>query len=258
MICITIGIGPIHESLARISARCLQEMTGLDVLILGERELKQSGLTNAAALKLKAFDFVNYDNILYFDADWFCIRNWNPTVLSNNSLISACNDFVLTIDFPKQYQGYDYHKFECYHLNNLAFHPISEIRDDYINEIKDFSKINLEFGKWINTGFWIANKKYHQQWLNKSLDYYNGSVGHHPEYYEQPAMNKAIEELEIGINYLSRKYNVLVTSRKDWPDKLVGLHIKIKHHQDFVDRIIRGLIKTPEQVKEYFANDKRK
>lgn len=256
MIGVTIGISPIHEALAKLSAKCFQEMTGLDVLILGDKELKQSGLTHPASLKLKAFDFVNDDNVLYFDADWFCTKNWNPTIFSNSKTISASNDFVLNIDFPKQYPEYDNRKFDDYHLNNLAFHPTTEIRTDYIKEIKKFSGTELEFGKWINTGLWIANKNYHQEWLNKSLEYYLGSVGHHPEYYEQPAMNKAIEELELEINYLGRKYNTLIVSEKKWSDSLVGLHVKLKHHQNFIDRIISNQIQTSKQVNEYFFNGK--
>ncbi len=256
MIGVTIGISPIYEALAKLSAKCFKEMTGLEVVVLGERELNQSGLAHPASLKLKAFDFVAEDNILYFDADWFCTKIWNPTTFSNSKLITACNDFVLNIDFPKQYPEYHMRKFDDYHLNNLAFHPTSEIRTDYINEIKKFSGIELEFGKWINTGLWIANKMHHQQWLNKSLEYYLGSVGHHPEYYEQPAMNKAIEELELEINYLSRKYNTLIVSKKKWLDSLVGLHVKLKHHQNFIDRIISNEIQTSKQVNEYFFNGK--
>ena len=182
MIGITIGINPIYEALAKLAAKCFQEMTGLDVLVLGERELMQSGLTHPASLKLKIFDFVKDDNIIYFDADWFCTQNWNPIIYSGSKSIIACNDFVLNIDFPKQYPDYDFHKFDNYHLNNLALRPITDIRNDYINEIKEFSGIKMGFAKWINTGLWIANKKHHQEWLNKSLEYYIDSVGHHPQY----------------------------------------------------------------------------
>jgi len=256
MIGVTIGIGPVHEAIAKISAKCFLEMTGLDVLILGEKELKQSGLTHPASLKLKAFDFVDDDDILYFDADWFCIKNWNPLIFNNSKLITVCNDFVLKIDFPKQYEDYDVKKFDDYNLNNLAFHSISEIRNEYIDEIKEFSGIKLEYSKWINTGLWIANKKHHQEWLDKSFKNYIGSIGHHPQYYEQPSMNKAIEELGLEIKYLGRKYNTLVASKKKWLDGLVGMHVKLKHHQDFIDKIISSQIQTSQQVKEYFLNGK--
>ncbi|PKP35447.1 MAG: hypothetical protein CVU00_02510 [Bacteroidetes bacterium HGW-Bacteroidetes-17] len=256
MIGITIGISPIYEALAKLSAKCFQEMTSLEVTILGEKELLQSGLTHPASLKLKAFDFVEDDNILYFDADWFCTNIWNPTIFSNCKLITACNDFVLKIDFPNQYPDYDFRKFDDYHIENLASHPISEIRNDYINEIKEFSGLKLEFGKWINTGMWIANRKHHQEWLNKSLGYYIGSIGHHPEYYEQPAMNKAIEKLDLKINYLSRKYNTLVVKEKKWSNSLVGMHVKVKHHQDFIEKITSNQIQTSKQVNEYFFNGK--
>ena len=258
MIGIIIGINPIYKELAKLSAKCFQEMTGLEALILGESELQKSGLTHPASLKLKAFDYVDDNNIIYFDADWFCIKKWNPTTHSDSKLITACNDFVLKIDFPKQYPEYNSLNFDDYHLNNLAFHPSTEIRSDYVKEIKEFSDLKLEYGRWINTGLWIANKEHHYEWLEKSLEYYIGSTGHHPEYYEQPAMNKAIDVLGIKINYLGRKYNTLVASEKQWPDCLVGMHVKVKHHQDFINRIINNQINTSKQVKEYFLYGKFK
>lgn len=252
MIGVTIGINPIYEALAKLSADCFKEMTGLEVIILGDKELRECGLTHPASLKLATFDFVDEDNILYFDADWFCTKKWNPTIFTYRESITACNDFVLTIDWPNQYQDYDNTKFNDYHLDNLSFHPITETRTDYINEIKTFSGIKSDYSKWINTGLWIANRKYHKDWLNKSLEYYTGSVGHHSEYFEQPAMNLALEELGIEINYLSRNYNTLVATRHKWPPCLAGLHIKTKHHQEFVSKVLSYEIKTAKQVQEFF------
>ena len=252
MIGVTIGINRIYNSLAKLSTQCFKEMTGLDSIILGEKELKKSGLSHPASLKLMAFDFVGDDNIVYFDADWFCVKNWNPTTFSGEKSIIACNDFVLNIDFPKQYQDYDIHNFNNYHLNNLASHALPEIRNEYIKEIEAFSRIKLKYGKWINTGLWIANKKYHNEWLKKSLEFYISGVGHHPEYYEQPAMNLAIEKLGIEVNYLSRKYNTLVATRRKWPTYLNGLHVKVKHHQEFISKISNSEIKTTRQVQDYF------
>jgi hypothetical protein len=252
MVGVTIGINTIHEVLAKLSAYCFSEMTGLEVIILGEKELQKSGLSHPASLKLKAFDFVNDDNILYFDADWFCTQNWNPKIFENMKSITACNDFVLNIDWPNQYHKYDFVKFNDYHLDNLAFHPITESRSDYINEIRTFSKILLEYGKWINTGFWIANREYHKDWLDKSMEYYTNSIGHHLEYYEQPAMNLAIEELGIKVNYLNRNYNTLVATREKWPPYLVGLHVKVKHNKKFLSKVLSGEIKTTKQVQDFF------
>ena len=67
---------------------------------------------------------------------------------------------------------------------------------------------------------------------------------------------RSIEELVLEINYLSRKYNTLIVSEKKWSDSLVGLHIKLKHHQNFMDRIISNHIQTSKQVNEYFFNGK--
>ena len=253
MVGVTIGINPVYKSLAKLSALCLQEMTGLDVIILGEKEILKSNLIHPAALKLKIFDLLNDDNIFYFDADWFCIQRWNPLEYENTESITACNDFVLIDDWPKQYADYDLEKFENYPSSSLSFCSIQNIRQDYLKEINQFSGIEMNCLDWINTGFWIANRIYHVEWLNKSLEFYNGKVGHHNQYYEQPAMNKAIEMLCLKVNYLNRKYNTLVATGYNWPASLIGLHVKIKHHQNFVDRVLSGEIKSTLQVREYFV-----
>ena len=252
MIGVTIGVNPIYKELAKLSARCFEEMTGLEVIILGEKEFMKSGLPHPASLKLAIFDLVNKENILYFDADWFCTKKWNPIIFNNKKAITACNDFVLNCDWPNQYENYDNAKFHNYHLDNFSSHLFSETRNDYINEIKSFSGIKSEYDKWINTGLWIANRAYHKEWLNKSMEYYIGFVGHHSEYYEQPAMNLAIEKLGIEVNYLSRTYNTLVATRDKWPPYLLGLHVKVKHHQKFLSKVLAGEIKNVKQVQDFF------
>jgi hypothetical protein len=77
-------------------------------------------------------------------------------------------------------------------------------------------------------------------------------MGHHPEYYEQPAMNKALEGLNTQVNYLNRKYNTLVASRNTWPGYLIGLHVKTNRHPDFIAKVISGKITSTAQVKDHF------
>jgi hypothetical protein len=249
MLGVTIGINPIHKALALLSSYCLKEMTGLDVVILDESHLLQSGLSHPAALKLMVFDLVKDDNILYFDADWFCIQEWLPQDHQNTTSINACHDFMLNADWPDQYTGYQLEDFDNYPSTRLLN---SVIRTDYVSGIQEFCDLKSSCLNWINTGFWIANKNHHQEWLKKALIYYQSAKGHHPEYYEQPAMNKALEDLNIEVNYLNRKYNTLIASRNTWPGYLIGLHVKVNRHPDFIEKIISGKITSTTQVKDHF------
>lgn len=255
MIAVTIGINPLFKALASLSANCIQETTGLDTLILTEKELKQSELLHPAALKLKVFDFTNDNTVLFFDADWFSINNWNPNVYENNEAIIGCHDFILSDDWTEQYATTDIRSPEEYFNDITLFSHRKNLRTDYIEEIERFNSTTNSFSKWINTGFWIANKTNHTKWLSDSLKFYNGLPGHHPQYYEQPAMNKAIDNSNPKIEYLSRKFNTLVATRTKWPNFLIGLHVKIKHNKTFSDLVMQKKITTVAQVREQFLND---
>ena len=252
MIGVTIGIGPVHKALASISAKCFNETTGLEVVILTEKELRQTDLLHPAALKLKVFDFVKDDSIIYFDADWFSVKQWNPTIYENDEEIIACHDFISNYDWPEQYSTSKKNYIEYCFNNDLQLSNKNHLRTDYIEEIEQFIDSKDSFTKWINTGFWIVNRNNHFQWLEYSLKYYIESIGHHFQYYEQPAMNVALMNLNLKVKYLDRKYNILVATRKKWPDFLIGLHVKIKHNGTFSDLVMQNKITNVEQVKDYF------
>lgn len=255
MIGVTIGIGPFYNALAKLSAKCFNETTGLDAIILTEKEFQKTQLLHPAALKLKIFDFVKNDSVLYFDADWFSIKQWNPTIYENDEKIIACHDFISIYDWPNQYLSskkdyFEHCIYEDEHLSN-----INQLRTDYIEEIERFTNSKNNYTKWINTGLWIINSNSHFQWLECSLKYYTESIGHHPQYYEQPAMNEALINLNLKLKYLDRKYNILVATRKKWPDFLIGLHVKIKHNSLFSDLVMQNKITKVEQVKSFFLNN---
>lgn len=248
---VTIGIGARHSALAQVSARCLMQMAGINVVILSGKDLVQSGLTHPAALKMKLFDIIPDDEIFYFDADWFCIKKWDIIPFQINIPVYACNDFVSIDDWPGQYASCSEEYFE-------ATPELREgnIRRDYVDEINLFSKNNSDCSRWINTGFWIANRKYHKKWLDYSLNLYNNDIGHHPQYYEQPAMNRALDLLQTDIHFLPRKYNILLATGRKWPSNIIGMHVKVKHHSKFLEEIIYGRISEPNEVQKYFLEIK--
>src|SRR5438270_686014 len=69
MIAVTIGIGEAYKKLAEHAAQAVHEMTGLKTLILDDQHFTRSGLPHPHHLKLRLFDLVNDDTIMFFDSD---------------------------------------------------------------------------------------------------------------------------------------------------------------------------------------------
>ncbi len=254
MIAVTIGISPLYKALASVSAQCVREMTGLDTLILTEKELQQFNISHPAALKLKIFDIITDSTVLFFDADWFCVNTWNPYTYENSIEVISCHDFILSDDWSEQYYNIDIEDLEKYFNDEDLLSHRKNLRKEYISEIENFISLWNSFPNWINSGFWIANRKHHEKWLNDSLSFYFGDPGHHPQYYEQPSMNKALVKSNIGVKFLCRKFNTLVATRKKMPAFLIGLHVKIKHNKNFSDLVIQKKITTALEVKKHFMN----
>ena len=253
MVGVTIGVFPEYEALAKFSANCFQQMTGLRTVVLDTKLYQSSELPHPAALKMKVFDFVSDDQIVYFDADWICINRWNPIKLAEESRLACCSDFFSRVDFPRQYLQKGAAQFES--CPTAADWPYADldVRTEYEKEIRQFSGLTLPCEQWINTGFWIASREAHEPWLQLSLGYYRSEVGHHPEYFEQPAMNKALEALHLDVHYMKRKYNTLVSTRSKWPDSLIGLHVKLRRNREFLRKLANGEVQTPDEVRSHFC-----
>lgn len=250
---VTVGIGSPYEELAALASSCFRAHTGIPSITLGPEMLRASGLSHAAALRLKLFDFVDAEIVVYFDADWFCLRPWNPLSLAESSHLLACRDFVLTQDWPRQ--DYDFRSTEFGETPALLPRdvPSDALRLDYIREIAEFADIQLPWHRWINSGLLIMRKKEHKPWLELALKLYTGEVGHHSKYYEQPALVKAIELMNLPVRPLARCYNVLAASERRWPKQVVGLHVKISRNPTFVSRVVDGSISSPSHVLETFG-----
>lgn len=248
---VTVGVGPTHEMLAPLAALCFTANTGLPVRILGAKEFARSGVSHPAALRFQLFDYTDADTAIYFDADWFCVQSWQPWRYANHAAFIACRDFVLESEWP--HQKYDY--------SSTAFHgdEISEtiacdepLREDYITAIRHFSQIKRTPKRWINSGLFIATREPHETLFRRANELYETTVGHHADYYEQPALNKALEDTDIKLGFLSRKHNVLAAYEHRWPHSIVGLHVKIKRHEEFVGKVKSGEIADADAVRRHF------
>src|SRR4051812_24904802 len=79
---VTIGVGAEHARLAEETAGRMRRFTGVEVRILGDRDLGRSGCRDPNHLKFRLFDLVDAGSVLYFDADAFCLRPWDPRPLA--------------------------------------------------------------------------------------------------------------------------------------------------------------------------------
>ena len=250
---VTVGVGYPHEMLASLAASCFSHYTRLPSVVIGNDGFASSCVSHPAAIRLKLFEIFNLDRIIYFDADWFCMNDWNPP-LDNHQLL-ACRDFILTKEWPEQ--KYDFKSSDFSTPPNSSFNeiPPSDLRHNYISNVQKFADIHLQHSQWINSGLLILNRTHHQPLLKLAYKLYTGAVGHHEEYYEQPALVKAIELLGIEVQLLARNLNVLAAFEKKWPNSIKGLHIKPKRHPIFLEKLRKGSISSPEDVHNYFIEE---
>ena len=80
MIGVTIGIGDDWEPLAKTAATRMSALTGLDCVVINDWHGPE--LEHAAWMKCRILDlFPKEDSFLYFDADVWCLKQWNPAGL---------------------------------------------------------------------------------------------------------------------------------------------------------------------------------
>jgi hypothetical protein len=254
MIGVTIGVGPFHYKSAALAATCLKKHTGLDSIILNSQHYADSGFRHPAALKLRVFDLVRDNHILYYDSDWFCVNRWTPERFSGNTGLVACHDFVLKADWPHQLHDTSSIQFHGSNAGGFISTLTGDLRSDYVDDIRRSTGLELDPSYWINTGMFIANRANHTAWLKRAELFYTETSGHHPKYYEQPAMLKAMHALGLQVNYLPRKFNYLVTRQIRCAKTIVGLHIKISRALAFADLVeaIWTDTMTPELLERTF------
>ncbi len=235
MIGVTIGIGRLYEKSARLAADCLKAQTGLDSVILDAGHWERSGLAHPAALKLRVLDLTAHDEVLYFDADWFCVGAWSPTQFVGHRNIVACHDFVMETDWPRQEHDLMSEAFAGDPRRRFVVGYPGEPRRDYIDEVKSFTGMSMHYSLWPNTGFFMVSRRYHRRWLEHAERIYSADGGHHPDYYEQPAMVRALEQLDLAVDFLPRRFNVLVCRPGRWPRCSIGLHLKLGLQEQFCE-----------------------
>ena len=168
MIAVTIGVG-LYESMAHYAAQAVSDMTGLDAVVLGTADYNKSGCALPHFLKLKLFDFIEEESILYFDADMVCLNQWNPR---------------------------DYE-----HRNAVLC--VAERRHPAIVEACKLWDIPLD--EYVNTGMLLLRRSLHREWFEKT-DHFIRSSPVLP-LFDQTPLNFLRHRLKIQYELLDRRYN---------------------------------------------------
>lgn len=74
---LTLGIGSWRDLAERSAAR-MQEMTGVPCKVIGDEHVKDLDLPHPAWAKLWVFDWTDSAAVMVFDADLWCLREWEP------------------------------------------------------------------------------------------------------------------------------------------------------------------------------------
>jgi predicted O-methyltransferase YrrM len=181
---VTLGCGaPDYAKYAEASSRRMSQFTGLNTVVLGNEELGdlrkrcaaiQAWPDNLAtwALKLKIFDYVDADTVLYHDADVCCVDCWDTSPYLN------VPDFVAVRD-----------------------------RTWLLEDLMGPSALNLL--SYVNAGFFICNRAHHQRVLELAFAEFTRHGVAKFKFADQCAINYVLQAEGAPVRYLPKLYNLM-------------------------------------------------
>jgi hypothetical protein len=175
MIGVTIGIGGLWPEIAARAARRMEKMSSIRCVVLDEKKAAEAWLSEYAHpswLKCHLDKiFPQHKSFMIFDADIFCLNNWNPFELSwqVKQAFCAVPDRNLRMVFD-----------EC-------------------------TAHQLPFPDWYVNGGLVIFGREHQKVWDKVWEKHP----RYGRWLEQTALNKAIQETGVDVCRLPRKFNLL-------------------------------------------------
>jgi len=172
MIAVTIGVGDAYKKLAHHAARRVHEMTGLKTLILDDRLFAKSGLPHPHHLKLRLFDLLDDDSLMFFDSDMVCLNSWDPQRFSKTDAIVG-----------------------------VVERPVPTI-------MRICQAWEIPWHEYFNAGLMILNRRCHHDWLRETERFVLTNQ-EFKEYdpYDQAALNITRYRGGLKLELLDRRYN---------------------------------------------------
>src|SRR2546421_913076 len=172
MVGVTIGVGEYYSRLAKHAVQAVEAKTGIKTKILSDEDFASSGLPAPHHLKLRMFDFVNDESLLYFDADMVCLNSWDP---------------------------------ECFAKKDAVVAVAESARPLHVRTAQDWE---IPVGEYFNAGLLILNRQFHRDWLLET-ERFVLTDKKFAEYdpYDQAALNITRHRLGLRLELLDRRYN---------------------------------------------------
>lgn len=172
MIAVTLGIGEAYRKLAEHAALAVHKMTGLKTLILDDKHFAQSRLPHPHHLKLRLFDLVEDETVMFFDSDMICLNPWNPQRFARPDALLA----VVERPVP----------------------TIMRICQDW----------DIPWHEYFNAGLMILNRFCHHDWLREA-EHFVLTNKKFKEYdpYDQAALNITRYRSGLKLELLDRRFN---------------------------------------------------
>jgi len=172
MVGLTIGVGEYYGQLAKLAAEAMQEKTGIKTTVLNDEHFASSGLPAPHHLKLRMFDLVDADSIMYFDADMACLKPWKPERFANTDAVIAVAESA---------------------------------RPLHIQTAEDWG---IPVQEYFNAGLMILNRRCHKDWLRETERFVETDTKF-KEYdpLDQAALNIVRHRMGIKLELLDRRYN---------------------------------------------------
>lgn len=170
MIAVTIGSGEKWRLVAQASAAQVERMTGLETHII---DSVADSSCHPSWEKLRIFDHVGGDNVLYFDADIWIAGKWNV-----------------------EQMHYEMER------HFMAAPDVASVPVNY-----ECGKFGIPFPDcYVNAGLWVANRRKHESILQKAY-------ARRPEFgswLEQTALNLELIRSRAEVCRLPRTFNTLL------------------------------------------------
>jgi len=172
MVGVTIGVGEYYGRLAKYAVQAVEAKTGVKTRILSDEDFASSGLPAPHHLKLRMFDFVDDESLLYFDADMVCLNSWDP---------------------------------ECFAKTDAVVAVAESARPLHVRTAQDWE---IPVGEYFNAGLLILNRPCHRDWLRET-EHFVLTDKKFAEYdpYDQAALNITRRRLGLKLELLDRRYN---------------------------------------------------
>lgn len=181
MVGATIGYGDLYEGYAKVAAAAFEKHTGLQVHVFGAKEIDivaaradfpvtGSQHEKACVFKWWLFDLLpDADSIVYFDADYMTVSDWDPGVFKGSDKLVVVRDRTEM-------------------LKDLRYCHAS----DYLS--------------YFNAGFYISNRQHHHQLFKDCRPVHNAIKR---QFTDQCTVNHMVQKLGVPVHFLDRRFNCM-------------------------------------------------